>query len=218
MTASLPSELLEVLEGSPTAEYVTVDGRGQPRVRPVRPSFHAGEPCIDVAPAPAERTDPRAALLFGEAVSSMVLVQGIAQPERDIVHVRPERVYAWPWADLDAEPALYDAHLDEVRSAHNEEPETGHAAPEGGTETWDPRLDAVGAAALAFVGPDGFPFAVRVPVQPDPAARVVRIGADPLGAPIEAGLGCLCAFGIEVRGDLVEERGGWLLRPHRVLG
>jgi hypothetical protein len=151
--------------------------------------------------------------------------------DRIYLHVRPERVYVWPAGDTNAEPTLYDAHVEEVRSGHNEEPEEGHAAPEGGLDVWDTRMDRLGAedptAVLAFVGPDGFPFAVRVPVRADPPAHVVRIEADPVGAPIEAGPACLCAHAhaddltwqrsFQVRGDLVEQDGRFVLHPHRVV-
>jgi hypothetical protein len=151
--------------------------------------------------------------------------------DRIYLHVRPERVYVWPHGEVEAEPALYDAHVEEVRSGHNEEPEEGHAPPEGGMDVWDPRLDRLGTddptAVLAFVGPDGFPFAVRVPVRADQAAHVVRIDADPLGAPIEPGPACLCAHAhaedltwqrsYQVRGDLAEEDGQFVLHPHRVV-
>ena len=151
---------------------------------------------------------------------------------RIYIHVRPERVYVWRDRNLEAEPELYDAHLEEVRAAHNQEPETGHAPPEGGPPAWDPRLDELGTryatAVVSFVGPDGFPFAARVPVRADRAAGVVRIDADPEGAPIEPGLACLCAHdhppdfswlrNFQVRGDLEEDHGGWLLRPHKLVG
>src|SRR4051794_35043432 len=92
--------------------------------------------------------------------------------DRIYVHVRPERVFVWPKGEVEEEPTLYDAHVEEVRSGHNEEPEEGHAPPEGGMDVWDPRLDRLGTddptAVLALVGPDGFPFAVRVPVRADP--------------------------------------------------
>src|ERR687888_1450115 len=45
--------------------------------------------------------------------------------DRIYLHVRPERVYVWPGGRLDDEPTLYDAHVEEVRSGHNEEPEEG---------------------------------------------------------------------------------------------
>jgi hypothetical protein len=151
--------------------------------------------------------------------------------DRIYLHVRPERVYVWPGADAEGEPTLYDAHVEEVRSGHNEEPEEGHAPPEGGMDVWDSRLDRLGSddrtAVLAFVGPDGFPFAVRVPVRADREAHVVRVDADPVGAPIEPGPACLCAHAhaddltwqrsYQVRGDLAEEDGRFVLHPHRVV-
>jgi hypothetical protein len=137
----------------------------------------------------------------------------------------------WPEQDIEAEPTLYDARLEEVRSGHNEEPEDGHVPPEGGDDVWDPRLDRLGreetTGVIAFVGPDGFPFAARVPVLADREARVVHIEADPVGAPMEAGPACLCAHAhapdfswqrsFQVRGDLTERDGRWTLHPHRVV-
>jgi hypothetical protein len=151
--------------------------------------------------------------------------------DRIYLRVRPERVYVWPQNALDTEPTLYDAHVEEVRSGHNEEPEDGHAAPEGGMDVWDTRLDRLGdedaTAVLAIVGPDGFPFAIRVPVRADAAAHVVHIDADPVGAPMEAGPACLCAHShaedltwqhsYQVRGDLIEHEGRLVLHPHRVV-
>jgi hypothetical protein len=151
--------------------------------------------------------------------------------DRIYLHVRPERVYVWTHDALDAEPTLYDAHVEEVRSGHNEEPEDRHVPPEGGMDVWDQRLDRLGrddaSAVLAIVGPDGFPFAVRVPVRADSGARVVHIDGDPLGAPIEAGPACLCAHAhaedltwqrsYQVRGDLIEHQGRLVLHPHRVV-
>jgi hypothetical protein len=228
MKGSLPDDVLEVFERSVTVDYVTIDGRGQPVVRPLTPRYRAGDGCIDVK-VPRAYADARVAMLFSD-VDAMVLVQGTAHVEDSggeqlDVHVLPERVYVWSSGDLEAEPRLYDAHVEEVRSAHNEEPEVGHAPPEGGGIVWDERLDALGArhpdAVLAFVGPDGFPFAVRVPVGADREAGVVLVAADPVGAPIEPGLACLCADapgrrGFHVLGDLDEDRGVWVLRPHRV--
>src|SRR5215211_7482911 len=148
MKGSLPAELVEVLERSATADYVTIDRRGQPVVWPLTPRYQAHEGCIDVTVARVE-ADDRVALLFSD-VEAMVLVQGTAHVDDGggqqlDVHVRPERVYVWPGGDLDAEPRLYDAHVEEVRSAHNEEPEVGHAPPQGGGIVWDERLDALGA-------------------------------------------------------------------------
>jgi hypothetical protein len=151
--------------------------------------------------------------------------------DRIYLHVRPERVYVWAHGALDEEPTLYDAHVEEVRSGHNEEPEEGHAPPEGGLDVWDPRLDRLGTedatAVLAIVGPDGFPFAARVKVHADAEAHVVHVDTDPVGAPIEAGPACLCAHAhaddltwqrsYQVRGDLIEHNGRLVLHPHRVV-
>src|SRR4051794_31141372 len=140
------------------------------------------------------------------------------------IHVRPERVYVWRAPD--AEPELLDAHIEQVRSGHNEEPEEGHADPVGGMAEWDGRMDELGSrydtAVLSFVCPDGFPFAVRVPVRNDPSARLVQIDRVPPGAPLEPGLACLTAHdhderftwqrNFQVRGDLVQaDDGTWAL-------
>jgi hypothetical protein len=148
------------------------------------------------------------------------------------VHVRPERIYVWPEGDATREPELYDAHLEEVRSGHDEEPEGQSAPPEGGVAAWDERMDELGErypeAVLSLVAPDGFPFSVRVPISVDRGARRVRIGSGALGVPVQPGPACLAAhdhapdFGwqrnFQVRGDLVEEDGGWALVPHRLIG
>jgi hypothetical protein len=154
--------------------------------------------------------------------------------KRLYVHVRPERVYVWEAGDITAEPQLLDAHLDEVRSGHNEEPEdSGAPAGDGMPSIWDPRMDELGAthdtAVLAVVGPDGFPFAIRVPVRPDATRRVVHLGADPVGAPLRPGLACLTAHdhgerfewqrNFQVRGELVQaDDGAWMLRPRKFIG
>jgi hypothetical protein len=152
--------------------------------------------------------------------------------QRIYVHVRPERVYVWPRGDTSAEPQLLDSHIEEVRSGHSEEPEAPPANPDGGSSAWHERLGELGTtystAVLAIVGPDGFPFATRVPVHSDPSERVVRIEAEPIGAPLQPGLACLSAHAhapdfswqrnFQVRGDLVESDDGWVLAPHKVIG
>ena len=148
------------------------------------------------------------------------------------VHVRPERVYAWPQGDCTREPQLFDAHMEEVRSGHDEEPESAPPPAEGGSGVWDKRMDELGArypeAVLSLVAPDGFPFSVRMPISVDNAARRVRIGGGALGVPIQPGLACLTAHdhdadfrwqrNFQVRGDLVEEDGGWSFVPKRLIG
>ena len=148
------------------------------------------------------------------------------------VHVRPERVYVWPEGDVTREPTLFDAHLEEVRSGHDEEPDAPLAPAEGGVAAWDGRMHELGDrysdAVLSLVAPDGFPFSVRVPISVDAGARRVRIGGGALGVPVQPGLACLTAHdhgedftwqrNFQVRGDLVEEDGGWVLVPHRLIG
>lgn len=216
MTATLPSELREVFERSTTAELVTIDDQGRPIARSVAPTYHQGGVCIDIDDA-ASVPEPRVALLFA-STDPMVLVQGMAQVQ-DGVHVRPERVYAWSAGDPAAEPRLFDAHLEEVRSGHNEEPEIGHADPEGGSGMWDERLDALDAALLACVGPDGFPFAARLAIEPDRGGGLLRFPQMPVGMPVEPGPACLhrAGGGTRVLGDLVVGAGGWALLPHSVM-
>jgi hypothetical protein len=148
------------------------------------------------------------------------------------VHVRPERVYVWPDFDPTSEPELLDSHMEEVRSGHDEEPDAPHAQPAGGGTEWDPRMDELGrrydSAVLSLVSPDGFPFSVRVPIELDREARLVRIGDGVAGVPVQPGLACLCAHAhdeefkwqqnFQVRGDLLEDGGRWVLRPHKLVG
>jgi len=151
---------------------------------------------------------------------------------RIYIHVRPERVYVWPRGDIAAEPTLYDAHMEEVRSGHSEEPDRFHAGPVGGGSTWHPRMLELGkrypTAVLAIVSPDGFPFSMRVPVHADEANRWICIDAPVEGAPLQPGLACLTAHlhepklswmeNFQVRGDLVQRDDGWRLVPHKLVG
>jgi pyridoxamine 5'-phosphate oxidase-like protein len=148
------------------------------------------------------------------------------------IHVRPERVYVWPGGDPTREPRLFDAHIEEVRSGHDEEPPAPHASAAGRAPVWDERIEELGGlyptAVLSLVAPDGFPFSVRVPISVDNSARRIRLGGDVLGVPVQPGLACLTAHdhspefswqrNFQVRGDLVDEDGGWVLVPHRVVG
>jgi hypothetical protein len=150
---------------------------------------------------------------------------------RIYVHVRPERVYVWR-GGREAEPELLDAHLEEVRSGHNEEPPAALAGPRGREPVWDSRIDELGAryetGVLSLVAPDGFPFSVRTPVSVDRGARRIRIGPAPEGMPFQTGLACLTAHAhapdfawqqnFQVRGDLVEDSDGWALAPTRLVG
>jgi Pyridoxamine 5'-phosphate oxidase len=151
---------------------------------------------------------------------------------RIYVHVRPERIYVWADGDSTNEPRLFDAHMEEVRSGHDEEPPAEHAPTEGGQAVWDERMDELGelypSAVLSLVAPDGFPFAVRLPISVDREARRIELGGGVTGLPIQPGLACLTAHehhpdflwqrNFQVRGDLIEDERGWAVIPHRLVG
>ena len=233
MTASLPSEVQQVFDRFRTTALTTLDVRGQPVCWPATHSYRPGDPCIDVRTPPGDRDDaranPKVALLFAESAGSglddapQVLIQGTADVAGgDLVRVRPERVYVWPGGDPTREPQLFDAHMEEVRSGHDEEPDAPHATAGGGAPTWHECIDELGGsfdAVLSLVAPDGFPFSVRVPVEADGAAQRLRIPGGVLGVPVQPGLACLTARDeFQVHGDLVDEESGWVVVPHRVLG
>jgi hypothetical protein len=178
-----------------------------------------------------------------EGVEKLPGAQGMLPPKlvrglfkwyfmRLYVYVRPERIYVWRGGDATSEPELLGAHMEEVRSGHAEEPEEDLPPPQGGPDAWDPRMDELGdrypTAVLSLVAPDGFPFAVRLPISVDREAHRVRIGAEPQGAPLHPGLACITAHehepefrwqvNFQVRGDLIREDGGWALVPHRLVG
>jgi hypothetical protein len=148
------------------------------------------------------------------------------------VHVRPERVYVWAKGDVTAEPELLDSHMEEVRSGRDEEPDVPLDPPEGGTPFWDRRMAELGerypSGVLSIVSPDGFPFSVRVPIDVDHSARIVRLGAGAVGVPVHPGPACLVVHehgpkfewqrNFQVRGDLVEQDGDWVLVPHKLVG
>jgi hypothetical protein len=151
---------------------------------------------------------------------------------RVYVHVRPERVYVWADGDAGREPELFDAHMEEVRSGHDEEPAGAHAGTEGGGVSWDDRMLELGArypeAVVSLVAPDGFPFSVRLPITVEREARRIRLNGAPVGVPWQPGLACLTAHdhspdfqwqqNFQVRGDLVEEHGAWAVVPHTLVG
>lgn len=151
---------------------------------------------------------------------------------RIYIHIRPERIYVWPSAEHLTEPQLFDAHMEEVRSGHSEEPERFHAGPGHRAATWHPRINELGSsyptAVLSIVSPDGFPFSIRARVRADEAGRLVRIESELTGMPLQAGLACLTAHvhaeqfnwqqNFQVRGDLVFLEGAWAIVPRKVVG
>ena len=151
---------------------------------------------------------------------------------RIYVKVRPERVFVWPDGDPARPPQVRGARQEEVRSGHSEEPAEGDPAPIGGDVAWDRRIEELGrrhrTAVLAWIASDGFPLAVRVPVEPDPTSRRIEIQTEPAGLPLVEGPACLVAHAhderftwqenFQVRGDLAGDEGGWRLIPRRMIG
>jgi hypothetical protein len=152
---------------------------------------------------------------------------------RIYIHVRPERVFIWPDGDPHSPPEVHGSHMEEVRSGHAEEPAEPHAPSAGGGIAWDQRINDLGSrhpmAVLSWVGPDGFPISVRLPVAVDSTARRIRIDALPAGLPLAEGRACLTAHAhgeeftwqenFQVRGDLVEVADGeWAVVPHKLIG
>src|SRR5215218_7771514 len=151
---------------------------------------------------------------------------------RIYVHVRPERVFVWPHGDLARPPELLDARVEEVRSGHSEAPLEPHEPAAGGRVAWESRIEELGrryeTAVLAWVAPDGFPLAARLPVSLDSAARRISFRGVPSGLPLTTGRACVTAhshgpgFGwhenFQVRGDLVRTNGGWALIPRKLIG
>ena len=151
---------------------------------------------------------------------------------RVYVHVRPERVFVWPNGDVATPPDLLGSRMDEVRSGHSEEPLEPLEPAMGGALAWDSRIEDLDrrydTAVLAWVAPDGFPLAVRVPVSLDRANRRILIGAAPAGFPLAPGRACVTAHShsptftwqenFQVRGDLIETDDGWAVVPHKLVG
>jgi hypothetical protein len=150
---------------------------------------------------------------------------------RVYIKVRPERVFLWPEGDLAEEPVVHDAHLEEVRSGHVEEPPADLGAPAAGGAAWDRRLDVLEGhetGVLSWMGPDGFPIAVRAPFSTEPSRGEVAIEAEPAGLPLIEGRACLTVHrhapdfswqrNMQVRGNLTRSGEGWRLVPRRIVG
>lgn len=150
---------------------------------------------------------------------------------RIYICVRPERVFVWPAGDLAEEPVVHGTHLEEIRSGHSEEPPEDHGGPAGGPPAWDRRMDFLAGhetGVLSWIGPDGFPIAIRVPFSADESRREIAIEAQPTGLPLLEGRGCLTVHrhgpefnwqrNMQVRGDLSRSSEGWRLTPRRIVG
>jgi hypothetical protein len=147
------------------------------------------------------------------------------------IKVRPERVLVWPEGNLAEEPVVHDAHLEEVRSGHVEEPPEEHGAPAAGSPAWDARMDVLAehdTGVLSWMGPDGFPLAVRIPFRADATRREIAIEGEPAGLPLLEGRACLTVHrhapdftwqrNMQVRGNLTRAADGWRLVPRRIVG
>ena len=130
----------------------------------------------------ARRTKQLAAAGVPAGASSLVL-----RP-----HLRPRaaraRVRVAATATSTPSPSCSTPTWRRSAPGHVEEPEEAHRRPRAacrdvGRAASTSSAGATRTAVLSFVAPDGFPFAVRVPVEADRAAHRVRLDADPLGAP-----------------------------------
>jgi hypothetical protein len=150
---------------------------------------------------------------------------------RIYIKVRPERIFVWPEGDVRREPTLHDAHLEEVRSGHTEEPAEEHGPSAAGEPAWDKRMAFLSeqeTGVLSWLGPDGFPIAVRVPHRADPERRRILIDAEPASLPVLEGRACLTVHrhapdftwqrNMQVRGNLVRSPDGLELVPRRIVG
>jgi hypothetical protein len=150
---------------------------------------------------------------------------------RIYVKVRPERIFVWPDGDLSREPTLHDTHLEEVRSGHAQEPPEEPAPPAAGGPAWDRRMEFLAeheTGVLSWLGPDGFPIAVRVPYRADSERRQILIDGEPVSLPVLEGRACLTVHrhapdftwqrNMQVRGNLVRAPDGLKLVPRRIVG
>jgi hypothetical protein len=150
---------------------------------------------------------------------------------RVYINVRPERVFVWPNGDLAREPEIHDAHLEEVRSGHTEEPPEDHGEPVSGSPVWDQRMDFLAeheTGVLSWLGPDGFPIAARVPYTADAQRHEIRLEHDPATLPVLEGRACLTVHrhapdftwqkNMQVRGNLVRSDDGLRLVPRKIVG
>ncbi|MQA87874.1 MAG: hypothetical protein GEV03_25430 [Streptosporangiales bacterium] len=152
------------------------------------------------------------------------------------IWIRIERLYVWSADGPTRQPQRLDLRptalaQDGAAVGAEEDPLAG-GDPVWHDPVWDVRLDRLGqtypTAVVSVQAHDGYPFAIRVPIATDPAARRIRIGCDPAGVPLRAGPACLTAHdhdadftwfrNCQVRGTLIRDQGGWAILPHRVIG
>ena len=152
---------------------------------------------------------------------------------RIYVHVRPERVYRLGGGrhrqpSPSCSTRTWRRFAPATRRSRRAFTPSPPAARQRGTSASTELGQRYPTAVLSIVSPDGFPFAVRVPVSVDHAARRIRLDAEPVGVPLQPGLACLTAHAhgehftwqenFQVRGDLVATDAGWAIVPHRLVG
>ena len=153
---------------------------------------------------------------------------------RIYIKVRPERVFVWPDGDLTEEPdgprrAPGGGPLRPRRGAAEEHGRARRAARRPGTTGWS-FLGEHETGVLSWLGPDGFPIAVRVPLH-GRSRRAGRsaIEAEPAGLPVLEGTGLphrpparprlhLAAQHAGPRRPRPLAEGGWRLVPRRIVG
>ena len=100
-----------------------------------------------------------------------------------------------------------------------------------GRHAWDQRMEELRdyeSAAISWLGPDGFPLSVRLPIAVDPGDKSIHLGAEPMGLPLIEGRACLTVHrhapdftwqnNFQVRGNLERRSEGWRLVPHKLVG
>ena len=230
MKGSLPAELLEVLERSATADFVTIDGRGQPVVVAADAALPGGRGLHRRHGRPACR--PTSASRCSSPTPrrwSSCRARAHAEDRGGEEHRRPR---AAPSASTSgpaatSRPSRGSTTRTSTRSARRttRSPRSATRRPRAaaacGTSASTPSAPAIPTPSWPSSAPTGSrsPSASRSRAERD--AGLVLVDADPVGAPIEPGLACLCADapgrrGFHVLGDLDEDRGVWVLRPHRV--
>ena len=136
---------------------------------------------------------------------------------RIYIKVRPERVFVWPEGDLAgaADRPRRAPGGGALRSRRGAARRTTARRP-AGSPAWDERMDVLAehdTGVLSWMGPDGFPIAVRVPFSADASRREIAIEGEPAGLPLLEGRACLTVHrhapdftwqrNMQVRGDLV---------------
>src|SRR5215211_7738363 len=250
MTSTLPVEVQECFERFVTTEFTTIDERQQPITWPVTPYYRRGGSVIEVTtglgyPKKADdaRKNPHVALLFSDPTGSgveagtRVLVQGTAEVHDEDLDANRERYFREASEKLPATRKMHPPGF--VRRGLSwyytriyiaVRPERVFVWPDGDPTT-APQVHGtrLPTAVVSWVGPDGFPISVRLPIQRDPPSHRIRLGVEPAGLPLVEGRACLTAHAhgedftwqenFQVRGDLVRlEVGDWALVPRRLIG